>query len=91
MTLTEDDKKAIVEWMGLYDNPKLQGTFSSDDWYSLGKCKEKIVRDGKWEDFWYFCSQRCDRMFRPFEFSRWLFTPTNFFPLVAEAIKEKVI
>lgn len=36
---------------------------------------EAIVEAGRWEEFWVFCGQRCDCMFRPHEFTRWLLIP----------------
>jgi len=92
--MTEDDKCLITEWLHLADNPKLQGPYSSDDWYSLGKCKEKIVADGKWEGrdsgfcnyAWRNWLKSSDRKM---SFENWFFTPQNFFPLVAAWLREE--
>ena len=51
--------------------------------------KEKIVKKGDWRDFHDYCTQRCDRMFRPHEFENWLFTMPRFAELVDEWLREK--
>ena len=108
--MTEDDKKLITEWLGwcwipIKPNPYrsdgiVEGknpSFSPDDWTTLGLCKEKIVTDGKWKNFYIwarhqFCKDFvtvCSRDDMEANFNCWLIQPINFFPLVAAWLREE--
>jgi hypothetical protein len=68
-----------------------KGLYCDTDTYKpvvMDALRRKLVEKGDWEDFFYYCGQVCNRMFRPFEFTNWLMDPERFCSLVGEWLEE---
>lgn len=58
-------------------------------WPDFGRVAEVLQKKRDWEDFYYYCTQVCDRMLRPYEFTAWLINPARFCDLVGQWLEGK--